>query len=719
MSVGYSSIALFKAINIYFPGSSGQLTPRLQDKVQLQEIVRVMADSTRHLLICSCDDTMPLDADAVRRGCGGAPTTATQLCRAELDRFRAIAAEDTPLTVGCTQEAALFSEVAAESGRANPIQFANIRETGGWSSEAARAGPKMAALLAAAAEPTPPVPSVKLESDGVILICGRDETAVEAGNLLKDHLDVTVLIEPPAAIVPPRVSDFPVAKGKVRNARGHLGAFEVAVDDFAQPAPSSRGALVFGPSRNNARSSCDIILDLTGGTALFPAADLRDGYLRADPGNPAAMLQAVLKARDLIGTFEKPRYVTFDATLCAHSRSQVVGCTRCLDLCPTSAITPAGDHVTIDANICAGCGQCAAACPTGAASYALPPEDALMRKLRAMLVAYREAGGEQAIVLVHDDPHGAPLIDALARFGDGLPAHVLPFAVNEITQIGLESIAAAFAYGASAMRFLLRARPLHDVSGLLRTMALADPILTGLGFGDGRIAAIETDDPDLLIEALRAIPSMPSAPRPASFRAVGRKHDVLHFALSELHRAAPAPVDIIALPDGAPFGAVEIDVGGCTLCLSCVSACPTGALRDDPERPMLRFVEDACVQCGLCQSTCPEKVITLKPQIDFRAARAPARVLKEEEPFCCIRCGKPFGVKSTIERVVEKLEGKHWMYTGSSRRLDVIKMCNDCRVAFVAEQGFDPYGAQSQTVRTTDDYLREREAQKHNGQDRR
>jgi hypothetical protein len=142
---------------------------------------------------------MPLDADAVRHGCRGEPTTATQLCRAELDRFRAIAAEDMPLTVGCTQEAA---EVAAESGRTSPIQFANIRETGGWSSDAAKAGPKTAALLAAAAEPTPPAPSVQLESDGVILICGRDQIAVEAGNLLKDHLDVTVLIEPPASIVP-------------------------------------------------------------------------------------------------------------------------------------------------------------------------------------------------------------------------------------------------------------------------------------------------------------------------------------------------------------------------------------------------------------------------------------------------------------------------------------------------------------------------------------
>ena len=611
----------------------------------------------------------------------------------------------------------MFSEVAMEVGRASPVKFANIRESAGWSSEAARAGPKMAALLAAAAESMPPVPYVTLESDGVILICGRDETAIEAGNLLKDHLDVTVLIEPPATIAPLRTSVFPVAKGRVRNAKGHLGAFEVAVDDFAQSMPSSRGVLAFGPSRSDAKSNCDIILDLTGGTAFFPAADLRDGYLRADPNDPAAMLRAVLRARDLIGSFEKPRYVAYDASLCAHSRSQIVGCTRCLDLCPTAAITPSGDHVTIDANICAGCGQCAAACPTGAASYALPSEDALMRKLRAMLITYREAGGEQPIVLLHDDPHGAPLIDALARFGDGLPAHVLPFAVNEMTQIGLESVAAAFAYGASAMRFLLRARPLHDVSGLLRTMALADPILMGLGFGTGRIDTIETDDPDLLLEALRAIPSMPPTPRPASFRPQGGKRSVLRFAVSELHRAAPNPVDVIALPEGAPFGAVEIDVEGCTLCLSCVSACPTGALRDDPERPMLRFVEDACVQCGLCQATCPENVVTLKPQIDFGAARAPARILKEEEPFCCIRCSKPFGVKSTIDRVVAKLEGKHWMYTGS-RRIDVIKMCDDCRVAAAAEQSFDPYGAPNQIARTTDDYLRERDAQARADQDK-
>ena len=288
---------------------------------------------------------------------------------------------------------------------------------------------------------------------------------------------------------------------------------------------------------------------------------------------------------------------------------------------------------------------------------------------------------------------------------------MLPLAVNEVTQVGLEAVAAAFAYGATALRFLLRAKPRHDVAGLAKTLALAEPILAGLGFGAGRVATIETDDPDRARRS--AARDRAGGGRAASrgFQPVGGKRDVLRLALRELHRAAPAPVDVVALPAGAPFGTVELNVEGCTLCLACVSACPTGALCDDPERPMLRFAEDACVQCGLCKATCPEKVITLKPQLDFRAATASARVLKEEEPFRCIRCDKPFGVKSTIERVAAKLEGKHWMFQNSAKRLDVIKMCEDCRVIAMTEEKFDPYGAPARpNPRTTEDYLREREA---------
>lgn len=668
-----------------------------------------MPDPPKTILICSCEDSMRLDMAAVKRGCRNSEIAEfRQLCRAELDHFRNAAKAEGPLIVGCTQEAPLFADEA--EGRSGKIDFVNLRETAGWSMEGTKAGPKMAALLAAASEATPAFPFVTLSSQGVILIYGRDEVAVEAGQLLADHLDVTVMITKPAQITPPATTSFPIVKGTIRNAKGHLGSFELAIDDYALRRPSSRGALVFEAPRNGLTSRCDLVLDLSGGTPLFPAHDLRDGYLRADPRDPAAMPRAVLKARDLVGDFDKPKHINFTADICVHSRSKLTGCHRCLDLCPTGAITPDGDHVKINAEVCAGCGQCAAACPTGAATYALPPADTLLHKLRAMLLTYREAGGANAIVLFHDSQNGSPLIDALARHGDGLPANVLPFAVNEVTQVGLEAVAASFAYGAARIRFLLRAKPLHDVAGLSQTVAMADAIVSGLGFSGQRVSTIETDDPDALGEALRAMELAPTVEHPATFRTVGRRRDLLRFALHELHRVAPAPTDVIALPEGSPLGAISVNVAGCTLCLSCVSVCPTGALRDDPERPVLKFVEDACVQCGLCQSTCPEKVITLKPQIDFRASRAPATIIKEEEPALCIRCGKPFGVKSTIDKIAAKLEGRHWMYPAGDKRIDTVRMCADCRVITMSEQQFDPFKdiPARAPPRTTDDYLRER-----------
>jgi hypothetical protein len=105
-------------------------------------------------------------------------------------------------------------------------------------------------------------------------------------------------------------------------------------------------------------------------------------------------------------------------------------------------------------------------------------------------------------------------------------------------------------------------------------------------------------------------------------------------------------------------------------------------------------------------------VIALDPRIDFQAWNAPRRVVKEEEPYHCIRCGSPFGTKSTVERIVAKLEGKHWMFTGGNTgRLDVIRMCERCRIEAVTNDGLDPHAGPARSApRTTEDYLRERDA---------
>ena len=132
---------------------------------------------------------------------------------------------------------------------------------------------------------------------------------------LKSHLDITVMLASGAVVAPPPVTDFPVVRGTIRNAKGALGGFEVTVDRYATPAPSSRAELIFGALRDGAVSHCDLIVDLSGGAPLFPSSDLRDGYLRADPGDPAAVLRLVLNARDLTGELEKPRYVVFSEEL--------------------------------------------------------------------------------------------------------------------------------------------------------------------------------------------------------------------------------------------------------------------------------------------------------------------------------------------------------------------------------------------------------------------
>ncbi|MBX9924736.1 MAG: 4Fe-4S binding protein [Hyphomicrobiaceae bacterium] len=657
---------------------------------------------------------MPLDVAKVQAGLSDVMlTTATHLCGPEAGSFEAAAKAGRPVTVCCTQEAQRFREIADDAGLSAPLSFVNVRETAGWSAEAKATGPKMAALIAAAAVEMPTPAGVALESNGIALILGRGQVAVDAARQLEDRLDITVLLSTVEGIVPPARTTFPIAIGRVRNAKGHLGAFELVVDGFSAPKPSSRSVLKpAGPGKNGAVSKADIVIDLTGGPPLFPGPDMRDGYLRADPDDPTAVQRALFKAADMVGTFDKPRYVSFTPGLCAHSRSRITGCQRCLDLCPAGAISPAGDHVAIDPYVCGGCGQCASACPTGAASYAIPSVDILLRRVREAVQAYRLAsGGAAPRILFHDQDHGRDLIDISSRYASGLPADVIPLAVNETGQIGLEAIASAFAYGVSGVAILTRAKPKHGITGIEQTLDLANTLLTALGYGNGAAYLIAADDPDDLAAALRDNKLATPTVKPSTFMPLGGKRDVLKLALRELQRAARFPIDTVALPKGAPFGRVQVQTDGCTLCLACVAACPTSALSAADDKPLLRFDESLCVQCGLCQATCPERVVSLEPRLSFAAFEAEPEVLKQEEPYPCVSCGKPFGVKSTIEKVAAKLGQSHWMFQGAgASRLDLIRMCEDCRISVSMNEKIDPYaGPDRPRLRTSEDYFRERE----------
>jgi len=156
-------------------------------------------------------------------------------------------------------------------------------------------------------------------------------------------------------------------------------------------------------------------------------------------------------------------------------------------------------------------------------------------------------------------------------------------------------------------------------------------------------------------------------------------------ALSAPSNEAAAPV-AIPLPAGSPFGAVTVNKDSCTLCLACVSACPASALQDNQNVPQLRFIEKNCVQCGLCETTCPENAIALVPRLLAAPERKQPVVLNEAKPWACIRCSKPFGTQKAIEAMLGKLAG-HAMFQGEA--LERLKMCSDCRV-------IDLYSAQNE-----------------------
>jgi ferredoxin len=525
--------------------------------------------------------------------------------------------------------------------------------------------PKIAAMAALAAlSPFEPVASVSYQSAGRLLIIGNDDRVTEAVTALGGKLSAAVFWVGKSS--PPSLPGIEIRLGEIVGLNGFLGAFELLWQRAGAGTPATEVA------------NFDLVLDLQT-VAAFQMPQPPQGYLHAAIDQPDAFAAALAELPEMVGEFEKPKFFAYKESICAHSRSRKTGCTKCIDICSTKAISSSGDSVVVDPHLCMGCGACATVCPSGAMSYQYPRVADRGAQLRALLGAYREhrvSISLPPVIVFHNGSDGASAISAME-----VASNVLPVEAWHIASIGLDVLLGAVAYGAGGVVVVTEGSEAPAYADVIRTeMATGETILAALGYSGAHFSLCGAAAMAAHVASVQAARTVAT---PATFHLSNDKRATLEFAIEHLARHAP----IAKVPEAIPlapmsmWGNIVVNQDKCTMCLACAGACPESALMDGGEgavKPQLKFIERNCVQCGICATTCPEKAITLEPRLLLTEARKKEVLLNETEPFNCISCGEALGTRKLIDAMLGKLAG-HSMFQaeGSLKR---VQMCADCRV---------------------------------------
>ncbi len=493
---------------------------------------------------------------------------------------------------------------------------------------------------------------VNYQSKGRAVIIG-DNQALEVAPRLNQRLNTLLILT--QGVEEPGVPLVSLGGRSIR-IEGHLGDFKIHLGETGKA--------------NAETVAADLILDLSP-DALINSQIKPPGYRHA--GFDEAELQLAMdELSEMKGSFEKPRYFNYNPDICAHGHAGKTACTRCIDACPADAISSLIERIEVNPYLCQGGGVCATVCPSGAIQYVFPSARDNLDRLRRLVTVYREQGGEDAIVVVTAEAAESALEPPLEN--------QLPFVVEELASVGLEFWLSALAYGAKALVLADNgSMPASSKQAVEEQIRYAGEILAALGYPQAAVSLAKVDElgdrPDALMPGIDT----------AGFSGIAGKRKSVQLAIDHLYGQAVKPKPMALLGTGAPFGTADVDAKACTLCHACVGACPGKALQTGGEGiPQLLFIEENCLQCGMCSSTCPEDAIWITPRMLFDGeARKHKRKLHEEEPFLCTSCGKPFATRSVIDNMLHKLQG-HYMFQ-SERARRRLTLCEDCRVIDIVQ----------------------------------
>jgi len=519
-----------------------------------------------------------------------------------------------------------------------------------------------------------PLLPLTVVSKGRLLIIDESlERALNhAASLRAEGLNVALCVpNGGAGVAGSTIDSFPLVEVDSVAVTGAFGSFNPIIAD------SDDHSIYLSSVAGQQFDSFDLILDLQS-TPSYNGEQLPLGYY-APRGKEVHLQEAMEELPRMRGRFHKPQFIVCRQNRCLHGRSRSLDCLECVDACPVGAITPKKEEIIIDQYCCQGCGACALACPADVLEMHSPLNEELLSDILSQVSAEADVLGQGPEVILYDRQIDA---DAVDRAAGASRDRLLVIKVDEIGRIGLEALLLSLVHGAVAVTLLCASsRPLKVRQALARQVDLGKEILQGLHW-PSQCVRFAVDVPEAADNELsRRNMAQTDA---GSFRSVSSslsfvadRRTLIRQATQLLAQEGSTTDGIISLQPGAPFGAIAIG-HRCSLCMACVSACPSGALQSCDDTPRLSLIESRCHQCGLCKAACPEQTIELVPRLLYDKEDAGrSAVLREMEPFNCVECGRSFASAAMISCMQAKLK-THWMYTSDSqaRRL---QMCPTCR----------------------------------------
>lgn len=363
-----------------------------------------------------------------------------------------------------------------------------------------------------------------------------------------------------------------------------------------------------------------------------------------------------------IYTSEIKEVVCHNNSICQYSSRLRTGCARCVDSCPHGAINKGNKGIVVDHYKCQSCGNCMSVCPTGAMQNGNFTDAVLIQYLQSL-----EWGDVEEIVIGEEKQ----LHDLWWRQSGNDTRKSFYLEYSALGSLSLFHLLLFITSGFQRV-VLLADDALHVSAGMKRQVATANTITQSLF--DQSFAQIVTVS-EYLNDTRESLSPLSIAP--LKFSTHENRRSALSHILQQM--LADSGKSLNAEQVGHDFSAIKCDANSCTQCLACLNECKMQALGADQENLSLTYKAGLCVGCGVCVTVCPEKALSTDRGYTIDTEFFEKQIFAQADPVKCKECGKVFGTRKSLDRVMQILSARETVNT------DHFEYCSTCRVVKLFE----------------------------------